>query len=88
VEEGIAMTETTYELEGTWDELAQHAAELEGKHLRLLVQSPVSPAPPAGQTIEAEIAEMSARIPKEEWARAPVDLSDQLNHYAYGTPKE
>ena len=33
------------------------------------------------------IAEISRRIPDEEWAKLPDDASYQLDHYLYGAPK-
>ncbi len=37
--------------------------------------------------IEEELAELAAEIPAEEWKKLPADLSDNLDHYLYGTPK-
>lgn len=31
--------------------------------------------------------ELSARIPDEEWAKVPSDLSTNLDHYLYDAPK-
>jgi hypothetical protein len=104
------MTETLWELEGTWEELEKHAPELRGKRLRLVVVPEAGVPEPArssehasaraagpadaydapdgeGTSIESEILEMSRRIPEEEWSRVPADLTDQLDHYIYGTPK-
>ncbi len=38
--------------------------------------------------IEDVIAEISAGVPDSEWAKLPADLSDQLDHHVYGTPKQ
>ena len=38
--------------------------------------------------IEEIAAELAAKVPQEEWDRLPADLSDNLDHYLYGTPKK
>lgn len=38
--------------------------------------------------IEDKLAALAARVPNEDWERLPADLSDQLDHYVYGTPRE
>lgn len=38
--------------------------------------------------IEDVLAEIAARVPAEEWARLPEDLTDHIDHYLYGTPKQ
>lgn len=37
--------------------------------------------------IEEILKELAAGIPREEWDRLPADLTDQLDHYLYGTPR-
>ena len=37
--------------------------------------------------IEDVLAEIAREIPEEEWNRLPADLTDNLDHYIYGTPK-
>ena len=32
-------------------------------------------------------AELRRSIPEEEWAKLPIDGSEQLDHYIYGSPK-
>jgi hypothetical protein len=34
------------------------------------------------------LAEIAAAIPSSELAKLPSDLTDQLDHYIYGTPKQ
>jgi hypothetical protein len=34
------------------------------------------------------VEEISAQIPREEWEKLPNDLSKNLDHYLYGSPKE
>jgi hypothetical protein len=54
-----------------------------------LAEPPLAEEKPAAsrKSIEEEIAEIVADIPPEAWKRLPDDLSDQLDHYIYGTPK-
>jgi hypothetical protein len=33
------------------------------------------------------VDEISQQIPLEEWAKLPSDLSKNLDHYLYGSPK-
>jgi len=40
-------------------------------------------APP----IEEVLARIGAQVPPEEWRKLPPDLTDQLDHYLYGTPR-
>jgi len=42
---------------------------------------------PDAPRIEDEIAKLTAELPAKVWNRLPADLSDQLDHYLYGTPK-
>ncbi len=37
--------------------------------------------------IQEELAELAKQVPPEDWAKLPADLSDNLDHYLYGTPK-
>jgi hypothetical protein len=38
--------------------------------------------------IEETLAALAAEVPKEEWDKLPADLTDNLDHYIYGTPKK
>jgi hypothetical protein len=42
---------------------------------------------PNAPTIEEKIAAIMIDVPQEEWDRLPADLTDNLDHYLYGTPK-
>ncbi len=42
---------------------------------------------PTAPTIEEKLRAIVADVPKEEWDRLPADLTDNLDHYIYGTPK-
>jgi hypothetical protein len=37
--------------------------------------------------IEDVLAQIAAEVPASEWERLPIDLSEHLDHYIYGTPK-
>jgi hypothetical protein len=63
--------------------------------LSQLKQRPVTPPPTVGgepgvaphKPIWEEIQELTAGIPDEVWDKLPTDLSEQHDHYIYGTPK-
>lgn len=40
------------------------------------------------RSIEEEIADIAAEVPPDAWEALPADLSEQLDHYLYGTPKQ
>ena len=44
----------------------------------------VTPPEQKGRTLEEIIVERGKRVPKEEWARVPVDLIDRLDFYTSG----
>ncbi len=44
-------------------------------------------AAPAEKPIWEEILESTADIPDDVWDKLPTDLSEQHDHYIYGTPK-
>ena len=54
----------------------------------ILQQSDEVPYDPNTRPIWEVLAEMGAKIPDEEWAKIPKDLSKNLDHYLYGAPKE
>jgi len=37
--------------------------------------------------IEDVLIGLAQEVPKQEWERLPADLTDNLDHYLYGTPK-
>ena len=37
--------------------------------------------------IEDVLVELADEVPAEEWDRLPADLTDNLDHYLYGTPR-
>jgi hypothetical protein len=38
--------------------------------------------------IEDILVELAAEVPAEEWSQLPPDLTDDIDHYLYGTPKQ
>jgi hypothetical protein len=77
------------EIEGTWDEIAAEAPRFPGRRFRLIVLPETLPASQGvdDRSLEEKIAEITAQVPEEEWAKLPADLGDHLDHYIYGTPK-
>ena len=83
------MTIPLLELEGTWEEIVAQIPNFAGQKLRVLVY------PATGHNAEdhdtrpiAEVlAEIAASMPPGELAQLPLDFTDQLDHYIYGTPK-
>jgi hypothetical protein len=84
------MATPLLDMEGTWEEIAQHAADFSGKKLRVIVL-PVESAKTTngseGPSLEQKLAVIAASIPNEELAKLPPDFTAQLDHYIYGTPK-
>jgi hypothetical protein len=37
--------------------------------------------------VEEILAELAREVPQAEWDKLPADLTDNLDHYLYGTPK-
>ena len=67
----------------------------QGKPIRVTQVAEISLLP-AGQVpydsearpIEDILAELAAEVPAEEWNQLPPDLTDNIDHYLYGTPKQ
>ncbi len=38
-------------------------------------------------SLDEELERIWGDVPDNEWAKLPADLTDQLDHYLYGTPK-
>lgn len=47
-----------------------------------------SPYDPTARSIQDVLGELAAEIPTEDWNRLPADLTDNLDQYLYGTPKQ
>lgn len=43
---------------------------------------------PNSAGIEETLAKIAQEVPNEDWDRLPADLTDNLDHYLYGTPKK
>ena len=41
----------------------------------------------SAQSFLSMIDEIRAQVPDEEWKRLPTDLSRNIDHYLYGSPK-
>jgi hypothetical protein len=58
------------------------------------VSSPVKPiqmpaSPDTGRpSIEEVLVSLAAKVAEEDWKQLPADLTDDLDHYIYGTPKK
>lgn len=66
----------------------------QGKPLRVtqvekLLLQPVGDVPfdTTAAPIEEALVELANKVPQKEWDRLPDDLTDNLDHYIYGTPK-
>jgi hypothetical protein len=42
---------------------------------------------PTARPIEEVLADLAREVPEDDWKRLPPDLTDNLDHYLYGTPK-
>jgi hypothetical protein len=72
-----------------WGEFAPNGKLLRIMEIDELTIQPVSEVPPRARArpIEEIIRELAAQVPQAEWDRLPRDLTDNLDHYLYGTPK-
>jgi len=66
----------------------------QGKPLRVtqvgeiaLVPAGLVPYDPEARPIEDIMLELAAAVPVEEWDQLPPNLTDDIDHYVYGTPK-
>ena len=80
------------ELHSLVDRLPADRVENARKTLADLCGEPIPgstqlPGEVAERPIEEILKELAAGIPPEEWDRLPPDLTDNLDHYLYGTPK-
>ena len=83
------MLTPTYEIEGTWEQIASQAAQFLTRRMRLTIL-PEETAPIATEdtrTLDEKLTALAASVPPEELAKIPADMCDQLDHYVYGTPK-
>jgi len=60
----------------------------EGAEVRVELAAPAKEdLNPNAPPIEERLRAIWADIPQEEWDRLPADLTDNLDHYIYGTPR-
>jgi hypothetical protein len=76
-------------VEGAWEDVSAIGERYADRRMRLIIMPSVEEpsAKPNAPTIEDEIAAIWSGVTDEQWASLPPDLSDQLDHYIYGTPK-
>lgn len=54
-----------------------------------LILSPIEPVLDTDALpVEDVLADIASRVPREQWTKLPLDLTDQLDHYLYGTPRQ
>jgi hypothetical protein len=72
-----------------WGEIAPDGKLLRIMQIEEFTVQPVNELPPRprARPIEEIIRELAAEVPQAEWDRLPRDLTDNLDHYLYGTPK-
>ena len=77
-------------IEGLWKDVAEIGARYADRRVRLIVLPPREETPDisAAPSIEEEIAAIWSDVTQEQWASLPSDLSEQIDHYVYGTPKQ
>lgn len=70
--------------------LDERVALPEGTAVDVTVLKPVAPLTetPNGGSLEERLAAIWKDVPADEWAKLPNDLTDHLDHYIYGTPKQ
>lgn len=52
-----------------------------------IVRPGPTPFDPDAPAIEDVLASVAAEVPQEDWDHLPADLTDDLDHYLYGTPR-
>ena len=83
------MLNHTFEIEGTWEQITSQAAHFMTRRMRLTIL-PEETAPTQTEdtrSLDEKLDALVASVPAEEWAKLPADMSDNLDHYIYGTPK-
>jgi hypothetical protein len=65
------------------DKLDHEIAEADARHATAIP----TPVATSRKPIWEVFQELSASVPKEVWDALPPDLSEQHDHYIYGTPK-
>ena len=62
----------------------QRVSEVQELRLQPAGDRPYDAAAP---TIEDVLHDLASQVPQEDWGSLPPDLTDNLDHYLYGTPK-
>jgi hypothetical protein len=76
------------EFEGTWKQIAAQIGDLGEQRIRVMIFPVVdSPNGQDNRTIDEILGEIAAKMPPEEVGKLPSDLTSQLDHYLYGSPK-
>jgi hypothetical protein len=84
------MIADTKVIEGTPDEVTTQLRHWPRKRVRvsLLPEIPEPQEHTESCSITEKIAAIMADVSEEDWSKLPTDLSDNLDHYIYGTPKQ
>jgi hypothetical protein len=71
-------------------QLDERVALPEGAAVDVTVLKPIGPAVRVqeGASLEERLSAIWADVPASEWTKLPDDLTDHLDHYIYGTPKQ
>lgn len=77
-------------VEGAWKDVAEIGKQYADRRMRLIVWPPIEETHHAltAPSIEEEIAAIWSDVTEEQWTSLPPDLSEQIDHYVYGTPKK
>ncbi len=83
------MLNHTFEIEGTWEQIAAQATQFMTRRMRLTIlpEETVPAMTEDTRTLDEKLDALAASVPAEELAKIPADMCDQLDHYVYGTPK-
>ena len=69
----------------------EHLSETELETVKQLIDSVINRKEPRYDATVPPIweiaAQIGAEVPQEEWAKVPGDLSKNVDHYLYGSPK-
>ncbi len=59
-----------------------------GARKHLIGKSAENRWPSKSEPIEAVLQSLAADVPQAEWQKLPADLTEDLDHYLYGTPRK
>jgi Arc/MetJ-type ribon-helix-helix transcriptional regulator len=65
------------------DEVIRKGLEL----LHARDEAAAKPPSPGPSSVWETLSTLASEVPAEDWARVPADLSKNLDHYLYGTPR-